>query len=38
VQGFLEYLETKHVHVDISRDRVKHRWFDAVVPPIEGSR
>ncbi|MHB8512770.1 MAG: aldehyde dehydrogenase family protein [Actinomycetota bacterium] len=32
VQGFLEYLETKHVHVDVSRDRDKHRWFDSVVP------
>jgi aldehyde dehydrogenase (NAD+) len=35
VQGFLEYTETKHVHVDLSRDRAKHRWFDLVVPPDE---
>ena len=34
VQGFLEYFETKHVHVDVSRDRAKHRWFDVVVPPL----
>jgi len=33
VQGFLEYTETKHVHVDLTRDREKHRWFDSVVPP-----
>ncbi|MGH2828925.1 MAG: aldehyde dehydrogenase family protein [Actinomycetota bacterium] len=32
VQGYLEYLETKHVHVDLTRDRDKHRWFDVVVP------
>jgi aldehyde dehydrogenase (NAD+) len=37
VQGFLEYFETKHVHVDVSRDRAKHRWFDVVVPPLEES-
>ena len=36
VPGFLEYTETKHVHVDVSRDRAKHRWFDAVVPPDAG--
>ncbi len=36
VQGFLEYTETKHVHVDLTRDRAKHRWFDLVVPPDEG--
>jgi aldehyde dehydrogenase (NAD+) len=33
IQGLLEYTETKHVHVDLSRDRAKHRWFDTVVPP-----
>jgi aldehyde dehydrogenase (NAD+) len=33
VQGFLEYTETKHIHVDTTRDRAKHRWFDLVVPP-----
>jgi aldehyde dehydrogenase (NAD+) len=33
VQGYLEYTETKHVHVDLTRDREKHRWFDTVVPP-----
>jgi aldehyde dehydrogenase (NAD+) len=32
VQGFLEYFETKHVHVDLARERERHRWFDAVVP------
>ena len=32
VQGFLEYTETKHVHVDLTGDRSKHRWFDVVVP------
>jgi acyl-CoA reductase-like NAD-dependent aldehyde dehydrogenase len=32
VQGYLEYFETKHVHVDAARDRDKHRWFDVVVP------
>jgi len=31
--GFLEYTEAKHVHVDTTRDRAKHRWFDSVVPP-----
>ncbi|MFN2642864.1 MAG: aldehyde dehydrogenase [Actinomycetota bacterium] len=35
MQGYLEYFETKHVHVDLSRDRAKHRWFDVVVPPLE---
>ena len=35
VAGFLEYTETKHVHVDLTRDRAKHRWFDMVVPPDE---
>ncbi|GAC1415880.1 MAG: aldehyde dehydrogenase family protein [Actinomycetota bacterium] len=34
VAGYLEYFETKHVHVDVSRDRAKHRWFDVVVPPV----
>ncbi len=33
VQGFLEYTETKHVHVDLTGDRAKHRWFDVVVRP-----
>ncbi|MFY9587760.1 MAG: aldehyde dehydrogenase family protein [Actinomycetota bacterium] len=33
VQGLLEYTETKHVHVDTTRDRAKHRWFDSVAPP-----
>jgi aldehyde dehydrogenase (NAD+) len=32
VQGFLEYTETKHIHVDTTGDRGKHRWFDTVVP------
>ncbi len=32
VQGYLEYLETKHVHVDTTGSRDKHRWFDTVVP------
>jgi aldehyde dehydrogenase (NAD+) len=35
LQGFLEYTETKHVHVDLTRDRAKHRWFDSVVPTDE---
>jgi aldehyde dehydrogenase (NAD+) len=35
IQGFLEYTETKHVHLDTTRDRAKHRWFDLVVPPDE---
>ena len=33
IQGLLEYTETKHVHVDTTRDRAKHRWFDSVAPP-----
>jgi aldehyde dehydrogenase (NAD+) len=37
LQGFLEYTETKHVHVDLTQDRAKHRWFDTVVPPDEPS-
>jgi aldehyde dehydrogenase (NAD+) len=30
--GYLEYTQTKHVHVDISQQRSKHRWFDVTVP------
>ncbi len=33
IQGLLEYTDTKHVHVDTTRDRAKHRWFDSVAPP-----
>jgi aldehyde dehydrogenase (NAD+) len=31
-EGYLEYTETKHVHVDISQQRARHRWFDVTVP------
>jgi aldehyde dehydrogenase (NAD+) len=35
-QGYLEYTETKHVHVDVTQQRERHRWFDAVVPKERG--
>jgi aldehyde dehydrogenase (NAD+) len=31
-QGYLEYTQVKHVHVDITQQRAKHRWFDVTVP------
>jgi aldehyde dehydrogenase (NAD+) len=31
-QGFLEYTQTKHVHVDITQQRARHRWFDVTIP------
>jgi aldehyde dehydrogenase (NAD+) len=31
-QGYLEYTQTKHVHVDITQQRARHRWFDVTVP------
>jgi aldehyde dehydrogenase (NAD+) len=30
--GLQEYLETKHVHVDLTRTRQSKFWFDVVVP------
>jgi len=30
--GLKEYLETKHIHVDLTRDRASKFWFDIVVP------
>jgi aldehyde dehydrogenase (NAD+) len=30
--GYLEYTQTKHVHVDITQQRARHRWFDVTVP------
>ena len=31
-QGYLEYTQTKHIHVDITQQRARHRWFDVTVP------
>jgi aldehyde dehydrogenase (NAD+) len=31
-EGYLEYTQVKHVHVDISQQRARHRWFDVTVP------
>jgi aldehyde dehydrogenase (NAD+) len=31
-EGYLEYTETKHVHVDVTQQRARHRWFDVTVP------
>ena len=31
-QGYLEYTQTKHVHLDITQQRARHRWFDVTVP------
>ena len=31
-QGYLEYTQTKHVHVDITQQRARHRWFDVTIP------
>ncbi len=31
-EGLLAYFETKHVHVDATLDRARHRWFDVTVP------
>jgi aldehyde dehydrogenase (NAD+) len=31
-QGYLEYTQVKHVHVDITQQRARHRWFDVTVP------
>ncbi len=33
VQGFLEYTETKHVHVDLTRDRVEAPLVRRSRPP-----
>jgi aldehyde dehydrogenase (NAD+) len=35
-EGYLEYTQVKHVHVDISQQRAKHRWFDVTVPRKRG--
>ncbi|HYY79290.1 MAG TPA: aldehyde dehydrogenase family protein [Actinomycetes bacterium] len=35
-EGYLEYTEVKHVHVDISQQRARHRWFDVTVPRRPG--
>jgi aldehyde dehydrogenase (NAD+) len=31
-EGYLAYTQTKHVHVDITQQRARHRWFDVTVP------
>jgi aldehyde dehydrogenase (NAD+) len=31
-EGYLAYTQTKHVHVDITQQRPRHRWFDVTVP------
>ncbi len=31
-EGYLSYTEVKHVHVDITQQRARHRWFDVTVP------
>ena len=31
-EGYLSYTEVKHVHVDITQQRARHRWFDLTVP------
>jgi aldehyde dehydrogenase (NAD+) len=31
-QGYLEYTQVKHVHVDITQQRARHRWFDVTIP------
>ncbi len=30
--GMLEYFETKHLHIDLIKDRKKKFWYDTVVP------
>jgi len=36
-QGYLEYTQVKHVHVDITQQRARHRWFDVTVPRRPGA-
>ncbi|HEX5877660.1 MAG TPA: aldehyde dehydrogenase family protein, partial [Actinomycetota bacterium] len=31
-EGYLAYTQTKHVHVDITQQRPRHRWFDVTIP------
>jgi aldehyde dehydrogenase (NAD+) len=31
-EGYLAYTQTKHVHVDITQQRARHRWFDVTIP------
>jgi len=31
-EGYLSYTEVKHVHVDVTQQRARHRWFDVTVP------
>ncbi|HKE98647.1 MAG TPA: aldehyde dehydrogenase family protein [Actinomycetes bacterium] len=31
-EGYLAYTQTKHVHVDVTQQRARHRWFDVTVP------
>jgi aldehyde dehydrogenase (NAD+) len=33
--GLLEYTETKHVHVDLSRTRAARFWYDIVAPRLD---
>ena len=35
-EGYLAYTQTKHVHVDITQQRARHRWFDVTVPRRPG--
>jgi aldehyde dehydrogenase (NAD+) len=31
-EGYLSYTEAKHIHLDITQQRPRHRWFDTTVP------
>jgi aldehyde dehydrogenase (NAD+) len=31
-EGYLSYTEVKHIHLDITQQRPRHRWFDTTVP------
>jgi aldehyde dehydrogenase (NAD+) len=33
--GLKEYLEVKHIHIDLTRDRQSKFWFDIVAPKID---
>ena len=33
--GLKEYLEVKHIHIDLTRDRQSKFWFDIVAPTVE---
>jgi aldehyde dehydrogenase (NAD+) len=31
-EGYLSYTEVKHIHLDVTQQRSRHRWFDVTIP------